>query len=229
MSRADTCRRLEEVGIVPVVRAARAEHALQAAEALLAADLPVVEITFTVPDALMAISQASARFGQRVLIGAGTVTSAAEAEAAAQAGAQFIVSPGFDPQIVKAAHAHDLPVIPGVLTPTEIMAAVRAGADWLKVFPAAALGGASYLRALRGPFPELKLMPTGGVSLANAADFIAAGAAAIGVGSELVDPKELESGQLTALSERAQAFVKVVRDARERSNSTVTRTPSRGV
>lgn len=216
--RAAIARVIENIGVVPVVRAPRAELALRAVEALIAGDLPIAEITFTVPDALVAISQASARFSERALIGAGTVTSADEALAAIQAGAQFIVSPGFDPEIVRVAHEHDLPVMPGVLTPTEIMAALRAGAEWVKIFPCAAVGGASYLRALRGPFPELKLLPTGGVSLANAADFIAAGAAALGVGSELVDPRQLEEAQLTSLSDRARAFVNAVRDAR--SNKT---------
>jgi 2-dehydro-3-deoxyphosphogluconate aldolase/(4S)-4-hydroxy-2-oxoglutarate aldolase len=216
MTRADTRARLESIGIVPVVRASSAQLAVQAVEALLAGDLPVAEITLTVPDALSAIGQAIARFGQRALIGAGTVRCADEAHAAIQAGAQFIVSPGFDAEIVRIAHAHGVPGLPGVLTPTEVMAAQRAGADWVKIFPCAALGGASYLLALRGPFPSLKMLPTGGVSLANAAELIAAGAAAIGVGSELVDPTELESGQSTRLSERARAFVKAVHDARRR-------------
>src|SRR5262249_3899364 len=124
---------------------------------------------------------------------------------------------GFDAESVHAAHALDVPVIPGVLTPTEIMAALRAGAEWVKIFPCSALGGASYLRALRGPFPKLKLMPTGGVSLANAPEYIAAGAAAVGVGSELVAEAELAAGQYATLRERALALAAAVRAARSKA------------
>jgi 2-dehydro-3-deoxyphosphogluconate aldolase/(4S)-4-hydroxy-2-oxoglutarate aldolase len=152
-----------------------------------------------------------------VLVGAGTVTSAAQARDAALAGAQFIVSPGLDVEIIRAGHALGRPVIAGVLTPTEIMAATRAGADWLKIFPCAALGGASYLRALRGPFPDLQLLPTGGVSLQTAADYLDAGAVALGVGSELVNAAELRAGGEARLRERALAFAEIVRAARSKA------------
>jgi 2-dehydro-3-deoxyphosphogluconate aldolase/(4S)-4-hydroxy-2-oxoglutarate aldolase len=214
---------------------------LQAVEALVAGDLPVVEITLTIPDALAVMRAVTARFGDTVLVGAGTVTSAEQARAAVRAGARFIVSPGFDPEIVEAAHALDVPVMPGVLTPSEIMAASRAGADWLKIFPCSALGGPQYLRALRGPFPRLKLMPTGGVSLENASDYLAAGAVALGVGSELVDPQQLEVGRPASLTERARAFVTIVRALRSKAPATdiiespgaesgaLTQTPVRGL
>jgi 2-dehydro-3-deoxyphosphogluconate aldolase/(4S)-4-hydroxy-2-oxoglutarate aldolase len=144
-----------------------------------------------------------------------------------EAGASFVVSPGFDPEVVQAAHALDVPAIPGVLTPTEIMAAMRAGADWLKIFPCSAVGGAKYLRALRGPFPEPKLMPTGGVTLTSIPEYIAAGAAALGVGSELVDLKELELGELTSLRKRARMFGAALRAARLTGSSDSNALPPR--
>lgn len=213
-SRAEVCRSLEQIGLVPVVRTASPELALQAVDALLLAGIAVAEITLTVPNALAVIREAHERYGAKLLVGAGTVLSADDARAAVQAGASFVVSPGFDPDVVAAAHALDVPAIPGVLSPTEIMAALRAGADWLKIFPCSALGGAQYLRALRGPFPGLKLMPTGGITLSSVPEYIAAGATALGVGSELVDPKELEAGDLAGLRKRARMFGAAVRAAR---------------
>jgi 2-dehydro-3-deoxyphosphogluconate aldolase/(4S)-4-hydroxy-2-oxoglutarate aldolase len=212
--RAEVCRILEQVGLVPVVRTASAELALQAVDALLLSGIAVAEITLTVPDAIGVIREVKERYGAKLIAGAGTVCNADEARAAVEAGASFVVSPGFDPEIVRAAHALDVPAIPGVLTPTEIMAAMRAGADWVKIFPCAAVGGAQYLRALRGPFPGLKLMPTGGITLTSVPEYIAAGATALGVGSELVDPKELEAGELNGLRKRARMFGAALRAAR---------------
>ena len=241
MTRTDICSRIEELGIVPVIRVGSARLAMHAVEALVSAGISVVEITMTVPDAVEVIGAVAARFDGSVLIGAGTITSADETRRAVGAGAQFIVSPGFDAEIVEAAHALDVPVMPGVLTPTEVMAATRAGADWVKIFPCSALGGPTYLRALRGPFPQLKMMPTGGVSLATAPAYIAAGAVALGVGSELVDEALLEVGRYASLSERALAFVTIVRAARSKALASdiskssgqdptaVTKTPARGL
>ncbi|HKU39773.1 MAG TPA: bifunctional 4-hydroxy-2-oxoglutarate aldolase/2-dehydro-3-deoxy-phosphogluconate aldolase [Polyangiales bacterium] len=241
MTREEICNRIREIGVVPVVRVSSARLALHAVEALIAGEIPIIEVTMTVPNPLAAIGEVAARFGSRALVGAGTVTSAEQVRAAIDAGAQFIVSPGFDASILDAAHAAGIPAIPGVLTPSEIMAATRAGADWVKIFPCAALGGAKYLRSLRGPFPHLQAMPTGGVSLANAAEYLAAGAVALGVGSELVDDAELAAGEYTRLRERALAFATIVRGARSKAPATditqgsgldpdaVTQTPSRGV
>jgi 2-dehydro-3-deoxyphosphogluconate aldolase/(4S)-4-hydroxy-2-oxoglutarate aldolase len=212
MSRAEVCRRLEASGIVPVVRVSRRELALRAVEALAAAGCEAVEITLTVPDALAIIRELSAR----ALVGAGTVTSSVQAQAALEAGARFIVSPGLDAGIVRAAQAGGAPAIAGALTPSEIMAAIRAGADWVKIFPCSALGGATYLRALRGPFPGVRLLPTGGVTLASAPDYIAAGAVALGVGSELIAEGELATGDLASTSDRARAFIASVRAARSK-------------
>jgi 2-dehydro-3-deoxyphosphogluconate aldolase/(4S)-4-hydroxy-2-oxoglutarate aldolase len=241
MTREEICQRVQDIGVVPVVRVSSARLALHAVEALVAGGIPVVEITLTVPNPLAAIGEVASRFAGTVLVGAGTVTSADQARAAIDAGARFIVSPGFDASIVEAAHAAGVPAMPGVLTPSEIMAATRAGADWVKIFPCSALGGAKYLRSLRGPFPQLRAMPTGGVTLATAAEYIAAGAVALGVGSELVDNAELAAGEYARLRERALAFVTIVRGARSETpppditensghdTDATTRTPSRGL
>jgi 2-dehydro-3-deoxyphosphogluconate aldolase/(4S)-4-hydroxy-2-oxoglutarate aldolase len=214
MTRAETCARIEEIGIVPVVRAASAELALRAAEAVLAGGISIFEITMTVPDAPAVIRTLCARLGSRAVVGAGTVLDAEAAARCLDAGAAFIVSPGFDPATVAAAHARGVPAMPGALTPTEVMAASKAGADMIKIFPASAVGGPKYLRALRGPFPDLKLLPTGGVNAATAADYIAAGAAALGVGSELVDPAALARGDDALLTTRARELVAAVAAAR---------------
>jgi len=155
-----------------------------------------------------------ARFGARAVVGAGTVLDGPTAEACIDAGAAFIVSPGLDLGTIAAAHGRGVPMMPGALTPTEVIAAWRAGADLVKIFPAAAVGGPSYLRALRGPLPQVKLMPTGGVNAMTAGAYIAAGAAALGVGSELVDLVALAAGQDALLTERARALMTAVRTAR---------------
>ena len=213
-ARAQTCRRIEDVGVVPVVRAPSATLALRAAEAVLAGGVSVFEITMTVPDAPAVIRALVARFGARAVVGAGTVLDGPTAEACIDAGAAFIVSPGLDLGTIAAAHGRGVPMMPGSLTPTEVIAAWRAGADLVKIFPAAAVGGPSYLRALRGPLPQVKLMPTGGVNATTAGEYIAAGAAALGVGSELVDLVALAAGQDALLTERARALMTAVRTAR---------------
>jgi 2-dehydro-3-deoxyphosphogluconate aldolase/(4S)-4-hydroxy-2-oxoglutarate aldolase len=158
----------------------------------------------------------AARLGSRAVVGAGTVLDAEAAARCLDAGAAFIVSPGFDPATVAAAHARGVPAMPGALTPTEVIAAWKAGADMVKIFPASAVGGPKYLRALRGPLPDVKLLPTGGVNATTAADYIAAGAAALGVGSELVDPAALARGDDALLTTRARELVAAVAAARAR-------------
>jgi len=216
MTRAEVCQRIETVGIVPVIRAPSAELALQAAEAILAGGISVFEITMTIPDAPAVIRLLRSRFGERALIGAGTVLDAASARACIEAGAEFIVSPGFDLGTIAAAHEAGIAAMPGALTPTEVIAAWKAGADVVKIFPASALGGASYLRALKGPLPQVKLMPTGGVNINTARDFLAAGAVALGVGSELVDVAALSDGRAHVVTERAREFVATVAAARRK-------------
>ena len=214
MTNIEAYRWIEQLGVVPVIRASSAKLALLAVEALLTGGIGVVEITLTVPDALGVVQEVVRRFDKAALIGVGTVLSGEQARAAIDAGAQFLVSPGLAVEVLQVGAALAVPIIPGALTPTEIMAARRAGANWIKVFPCAAMGGATYLRALRGPFPDLKLMPTGGVTLANLAEHIAAGAAAVGVGSELVNVEELARGDSASLRDRARAYAAAVRDAR---------------
>ena len=197
--------RLREVGIIPIIRAQSADAVLPVAEALLEAGLPVVEVTMTVPNAIDAITQVAKRFSGKLLVGAGTVTDADLCRRAVDAGAEFIVTPCLVPEVIEAARRMNVAVLPGALTPTEVFEAFRAGGDMVKVFPVQSVGGAAYLRALRGPFPDIPLVPTGGVSLANIGEMFAAGAAAVGVGTELVS-KDVATA--------AKQFVAAVRQAR---------------
>jgi 2-dehydro-3-deoxyphosphogluconate aldolase/(4S)-4-hydroxy-2-oxoglutarate aldolase len=215
MNRVAICRRIEHTGVVPVIRATSADQAFFACRALHAGGVDVFEITLTVPDAVRVIRELVAQFSGDVLVGAGTVLDGDAARACIRAGAEFIVSPGFDPEIVRAAHDAGKPALPGVITPTEIMAATRAGADILKLFPASALGGAKYLRALRAPFEYVRFLPTGGVNATTAREFIAAGAVALGVGSELVDAQALARGDSELITTRARELVTQVRLARQ--------------
>lgn len=214
MNREQVVRRVEEIGVVPVVRAPRGELAVRAARALCAGGIEVIEITMTVPDALSVMREIASRMGDRVLVGAGTVLTADAARRCIEAGAEFIVSPGLDLEVIRAAHDLGKAVFPGALTPTEVITAWNAGADTVKLFPCSAMGGAKYLRALRAPLPEVKMMPTGGVNLTTARDFIEAGAVALGVGGELVDAAALAAGKDEVLTERAREFMSVVGAAR---------------
>ncbi len=218
MTRAEVCQRIEAVGIVPVIRAPSPERATEAAEAILAGGVSVFEITMTVPDAPEVIRVLRRRLGERALIGAGTVLDAAGARACLDAGAAFIVSPGFDLPTLSVAHEAGVAMMPGALTPTEVITAWKAGADVVKIFPASAVGGASYLKALKGPLPQVRLMPTGGVNLSTVRDFIAAGAIALGVGSELVDMGALAAGCPEVLTQRASEFLAAVTAARQRDS-----------
>jgi 2-dehydro-3-deoxyphosphogluconate aldolase/(4S)-4-hydroxy-2-oxoglutarate aldolase len=206
--------RIAEIGIVPVIRAESSSQALLAVEALLAGGIPIAEITMTVPCALDAIRECRRVHGARVLTGAGTVLNVQMARQCIDAGAEFLVSPGFAPEALKFAKQHDLIFIPGVLTPTEIMAARNQGADIIKVFPCGNVGGPAYVKALKGPFPDIKIIPTGGVNLTNAADYLKAGAFALGVGSELVDPAALRNSDRQRITELARLFVELVKSAK---------------
>jgi 2-dehydro-3-deoxyphosphogluconate aldolase / (4S)-4-hydroxy-2-oxoglutarate aldolase len=215
-SKADVLSTLRDVGIIPVIRAESADIAMAVVEALMEAKLTVAEITMTVPNAIDAIAAIEKQFGDGILIGAGTVTDAHTARRAMDAGAEFVVSPCLVGEVVDAARAEDVAVVPGGLTPTEIFDAFHRGADMVKVFPAQNVGGASYLRALRGPFPEIPLVPTGGVTLDNIGDLFAAGAAAVGVGSELVSKEALARRDCRAIEALARKFVEAARAARAR-------------
>jgi len=207
--------RLEQVGVVPVIRARSAELAVEGSRAVVRGGITVLEITMTVPGACEVIRQLRSEMGDDVLVGVGTVLTTHQVHESVKAGAQFVVTPGLSIDVVRACQAGGVPVLPGALTPTEVIAAWHAGATCVKVFPCSALGGAKYLRSLRGPLPQVKLMPTGGVNLQTAHAYLAAGAVALGVGSELVDSVSLQSGDFGVIEERAREFKKVVQDARD--------------
>jgi 2-dehydro-3-deoxyphosphogluconate aldolase/(4S)-4-hydroxy-2-oxoglutarate aldolase len=215
MNKSEVLKQIKEVGIIPVVRATTADEAMRAIDAIREGGIAVLEITMTVPGAVDVIEQVTARFGNDALVGAGTVLDAETAKACIAAGAQFIVSPALNMETIAYCRAQDVAVMPGALTPTEVVQAWNAGADLVKVFPAGAVGGASYLKALKAPLPQIELVPTGGVSLKTAADFIKAGAAALGVGADLVDNKAIREGQAGLITDRAKQFVQIVHEARE--------------
>jgi len=208
---------IEKSGIMPVLRARSAEEAHALVEALVAGGIAVMEVTMTVPGAVVLLRALKKEFGHKLLLGSGTVTDAEQAAATIDAGAEFVVSPSFHPEVVATTKALGKVSIPGALTPTEVITAWRAGADYVKIFPCSAVGGAGYLRALLAPFPELKLIPTGGVTLAKAADFLKAGARALGVGTDLVNPKAIEDGKPERVTETARAYLEVVGKFRESS------------
>ncbi len=206
--------RILEEGIIPVIRVASSDEALNAARALRDGGMSILEITMTVSGADDVIRESSRTLGDDVFIGAGTVLDAEAARAALDAGASFLVSPGIRRKVIEVARERKAVVIPGALTPTEILAAWEAGADLVKVFPATPAGGPAFIRALRGPLPHIPLVPTGGVNLQNIGDYIRAGASAVGVGGELVDKKALAEKSLSLISEMAGKFLDDVRAAR---------------
>jgi 2-dehydro-3-deoxyphosphogluconate aldolase/(4S)-4-hydroxy-2-oxoglutarate aldolase len=199
-----------------VIRAASADAAVAVVEALLEAGLSVAEITMTVPNAIEAIASVTKRFADQVLIGAGTVTDAETTRRAIDAGAEFIVTPCLVPEVIDAARRADVAVLPGALTPTEVFEAFHLGGDMVKVFPAQNVGGAAYLRALRGPFPGIPLVPTGGVTLENVREMFDAGAVAVGVGSEMISKDALARRDYVAIGALAAQFLEAVRQARAR-------------
>jgi len=210
----DVIRKVGEIGIIPVVRAASVEEANRAVEAICAGGIPVVEITMTVPNAITVIRELVQRRGGDVLIGAGTVTNAEQAESCVRAGAQFLVSPGLSTSVLSVARVNNRLAIPGALTPTELMNAEELGARLIKIFPCGNLGGPKYLKSLKAPFPHAQLIPTGGVNAANAGEFMAAGAYALGVGADLVDPAALREGNLEKITSAAKELVQAVALAR---------------
>ena len=214
MSREATVATIMENGIIPVIRASSADLAMRAADAVLRGGIRTVEITMTVPGAIHVMEKVAERMGDQVLLGAGTVLDAETARAAILAGAEFIVSPSLKLAVIEVAHRYSKPAIPGALTPTEVLTAWEAGADFVKVFPAGNVGGPKYIRALRAPFPHIELVPTGGVNLETATDYLLAGAAALGVGNDLVDPKALAAGKLDIIEDNARKFLECVCKAR---------------
>ncbi|HEV2715942.1 MAG TPA: bifunctional 4-hydroxy-2-oxoglutarate aldolase/2-dehydro-3-deoxy-phosphogluconate aldolase [Terriglobales bacterium] len=219
MNKPEVLKLIGDVGVIPVVRAANTDEAILVVEAIKAGGLSILEITMTVPRAVQVIETLSARYGDEAIVGAGTVLDPESARACIHAGAQFIVSPALNLQTIDSCRELDIAVIPGALTPTEIVSAWSAGADLVKVFPAGAMGGPNYIKSLKAPLPQIKLVPTGGVTLANAAAFIEAGAAAVGVGADLVDTSALRAGQPEKITKAAQAFIEAVRNARREAGS----------
>jgi 2-dehydro-3-deoxyphosphogluconate aldolase / (4S)-4-hydroxy-2-oxoglutarate aldolase len=213
-SKDEALAQLGEDGIVPVIRAESAAIAVQVAEALVEGGIRTLEITMTVPDAMSAIRAVAARFGAAVLLGAGTVTSRELAEGAIDAGAEFLVTPCVVTEVIAVASERGIAVLPGALTPTEVFTAWSAGGDIIKVFPAANVGGAAYIKALRAPFPQIPLCPTGGVNLQTIAEFIKAGAVAVGVGGELISKKAIEQGDFAQITALARQYVHALETAR---------------
>jgi len=206
--------RIEEIGIVPVVRASSQREAHIAAEAVSRGGIPIVEITMTCPGAIEVIRELTKSAGKEILIGAGTVLNVEDARRCLDAGAQFLVSPGFDRATVEFVVRENKLMLAGALTPSEIVTAWKAGSDLVKVFPCGQVGGAKYIKALKGPLPQIPLVPTGGVNLSTAAEFIEAGAAALGIGGELVQAEALKSNKPELIVETARKFLEIVATAR---------------
>jgi len=205
---------IREIGLVPVVRTASADSAFKAIEAIYEGGVLTAEITMTVPGALRALEKLADHFGDRMLLGAGTVLDPETCRACMLAGAQFFVTPALNFKTIEMAHRYSKPIIPGALTPTEVLAAWEAGADIVKIFPCDNVGGPKYIKALKGPFPQIEMIPTGGVSLTTAGDFLKAGSCAVAVGGELVDAKTIKEGNYPIFTERAKRFLEVVKTAR---------------
>ncbi len=210
----DTLSRISRTGIVPVVRASSSAEALALVEAIRAGGIDVIELTLTVPGAVDVIRELVKSCGEEVVVGAGTVLDPETARACILAGARFVVSPIVDLPTIACCRTYDVPVMPGALTPTEVVRAWQAGASMVKVFPCGAVGGASYVKALKAPFPQIPLCPTGGVSLENVGDFIQAGAAAVGAGADLADLKKIRAGAAGEVTERARRYARAIEQAR---------------
>ena len=215
MNHQDSLTLIRRTGIIAIMRAKSSDQLLHAADAIRAGGVCAIEVTMTTPGALAIIDLATARPDKYLLFGAVTVLDAESGRAAILAGAQFIVAPGFRPAVVELCRRYSVPVFPGAYTPTEIIAAWEAGADMVKVFPAS-VGGPDFIKALKAPLPQIELVPVGGVELDNTADFIRAGAAAVGVGSALINQKLLDARDFAALTDRARRFVQAVEDGRAR-------------
>jgi 2-dehydro-3-deoxyphosphogluconate aldolase/(4S)-4-hydroxy-2-oxoglutarate aldolase len=207
---------LERVGLIPVLRARNAVQARKVVEAMIAGGVTVVEVTMTVPGAVDLLKELNKEYGSKLLLGSGTVTTADQCQATIDAGAEFVVSPSLHPEVIATTKANNKVSCPGALTPTEAITAWNAGADYVKIFPCSAVCGAPYLKALLAPFPHLKLIPTGGVTLQTAESFLRAGARALGVGSDLVNLAAVDAGHPETITETARAYLKIVAEVRGR-------------
>jgi 2-dehydro-3-deoxyphosphogluconate aldolase/(4S)-4-hydroxy-2-oxoglutarate aldolase len=207
---------IERVGLIPVLRAKSVAQGRAVVEAMVEGGITVVEVTMTVPGAIVLLSQLRKEYSPKdLLLGSGTVTTADQAQATIDAGAEFVVSPSLHHAVIEKTKSNCKVSCPGALTPTEAITAWEAGADYVKIFPCSAVGGASYLKSLLAPFPHLKLIPTGGVTLQTAESFIRAGARALGVGSDLVNLAAIDAGKPETITETARAYLKVLADARK--------------
>ncbi|MGQ0634555.1 MAG: bifunctional 4-hydroxy-2-oxoglutarate aldolase/2-dehydro-3-deoxy-phosphogluconate aldolase [Planctomycetaceae bacterium] len=213
MSRHDDLQRILDNGIVAIIRATSSERLVEVARALCDGGIDVVEVTFTVPGVLEIISAVRKALGKNLLLGAGTVLDSESARAALLAGAEFLVSPTVNLDVIRLAHRYDKLVLPGAFTPTEVLTAWEAGADIVKLFPAD-LGGPGYLKSLRGPLPQVRLLPTGGVNLDTIAEFFKSGACAVGLGGALIEPQAVETGDVARIQGLAERYVVAVRQAR---------------
>ncbi len=210
MKHSEITARIREIAVVPIVRTSSAEMAIAAAEAVYEGGIPCVEITMTVEGAIKALEAVADRYGDRMLLGAGTVLDPETARICMLAGAQFFVTPSLNLRTIEMAKRYSKPIFPGALTPTEILTAWEAGADGVKVFPCSALGGAKYIKAVKAPFPQIDLVPTGGINLETIEEFLLAGSSAVGVGGELVDAKTCSDKKYHLITERARKFRQAV-------------------
>ena len=214
MEKREVLNRMINEGLIPVIRVTSASEATDVADAVKEGGVSFIEITMSVQGAIDVIKELTQKYKDEIIMGAGTVLDPETGRAALLAGAQFLVSPTLNLDLIQLGHRYSAVVIPGAMTPTEILTAWNAGADMVKVFPSAQLGGPEYIKALRGPLPQILLVPTGGVNLQNAGAFIKAGAAALGVGGELVDKKAIKEKKFQIITESTRAFLKTIREAR---------------
>jgi 2-dehydro-3-deoxyphosphogluconate aldolase/(4S)-4-hydroxy-2-oxoglutarate aldolase len=214
MEKRDIFNRMMSEGLIPVIRVSSSQEAVDVADAIKEGGVTLIEITMSVPGAIDTIKELTRKYKDEIIMGAGTILDPETARAALLAGAQFIVTPTLNLDVIQLAHRYSAVVVPGAMTPTEILTAWNAGADMVKVFPAAQVGGPEYLKAIRGPLPQILLVPTGGVNLQNAGAFIKAGAAALGVGGELVDKKAVKEKKFNVITENTRAFLKAIKEAR---------------
>src|SRR5215510_9012944 len=205
---------ITEIGVVPVVRTSSAEGAIRAIDAIYRGGIRAAEITMTVPGAIRALEKVADQFGDKIVLGAGTVLDPATARACMLAGAEFFVTPSLKVSTIEIVKRYSKVICPGALTPTEVLTAWDAGADIVKIFPCGNVGGPKYIKALKGPFPHIEIIPTGGVNLETTGEFLKAGACAVAVGGELVDAKLMNEGKLDVLEERARQYLDVIARAR---------------
>ncbi len=210
---------IREIAVIPVVRVTTREQAICAVEGIMQAGIPIVEITLTVPGAIRIIDELATKYGPQLLVGAGTVLDAETCRLAILAGAEFIVSPVFDVRLVESARRYAKICMPGAFTPTETLVAWEAGADLVKIFPCGAAGGPAYIRALKGPFPQIELVVTGSVNLENVGHYLSAGVAAVGVGEIILESAAIRSGDVAAITAKGRRFLEAIQSARSKEGS----------